>query len=334
MKTDYDAIIVGAGPAGSTAAILLASAGWSVALVEKQSFPRRKVCGGCIGASNLPLLATLGVGDAFAQLAGPELREVALYCGDRVVQAPLPALPDARHPWGRALGRENVRLAVARARARAGRQYLAAMVPARDSRERRRVSMRNRNASCGGTHGIARASRDHGQWFMGRRSRRQPARRQKVRRPLRLQGEFQWLAAGARRAARDFVCGRLWRPRHCRERRSSRLRAAFVATPSKPAGPLHPDKLRAKHSRRYLRTHTDALRDALERRTARRHVAWHWTDSARHPCAMASGGWAVHDRQRGGRGTSHHRRGHQHGDAVGVALVRATDCRRSRERVG
>src|SRR4026209_2899058 len=96
MKTSYDAIIVGAGPAGSTAAILLASAGWSVALIEKQPFPRRKVCGACIGASNLPLLAALGIGDAFAKLAGPELREVALYCGDRVVQAPLPAAPAAR----------------------------------------------------------------------------------------------------------------------------------------------------------------------------------------------------------------------------------------------
>ena len=107
MKTDYDAVIVGAGPAGSTAAILLASAGWSVALIEKQAFPRRKVCGACIGASNLPLLATLGIGDTFAKLAGPELREVAVYCGDRVVQAPLPAVPNARHPWGRALGRES-----------------------------------------------------------------------------------------------------------------------------------------------------------------------------------------------------------------------------------
>ncbi|HET6491394.1 MAG TPA: FAD-dependent monooxygenase, partial [Burkholderiales bacterium] len=107
MRTDYDAMIVGAGPAGSTAAILLASAGWSVALIEKQAFPRRKVCGECIGASNLPLLATLGIGDTFARLAGPELREVALFCGDRVLQAPLPAVPNARHPWGRALGRES-----------------------------------------------------------------------------------------------------------------------------------------------------------------------------------------------------------------------------------
>src|SRR4029453_710516 len=102
VKTSYHAIIVGAGPAGSTAAILLASAGWSVALIEKQAFPRRKVCGACIGASNLPLLATLGVGDTFGKLAGPELRKVAVYCGERVVHAPLPAVPNASHPWGRA----------------------------------------------------------------------------------------------------------------------------------------------------------------------------------------------------------------------------------------
>ena len=75
MQASFDAIIIGAGPAGSSAAILLARAGWSVALVEKQVFPRRKVCGECIAASNLPLLDALGIGDAFDAAAGPELRE-------------------------------------------------------------------------------------------------------------------------------------------------------------------------------------------------------------------------------------------------------------------
>ena len=55
MSAHFDAIIIGAGPAGSAAAILLARAGWSVALVVRQPFPRRKVCGECIAASNLPL---------------------------------------------------------------------------------------------------------------------------------------------------------------------------------------------------------------------------------------------------------------------------------------
>jgi len=104
---DYDAIIVGAGPGGSTAAILLATAGWSVALVEKQAFPRRKVCGACIGAGNLPLLAALGLAEEFARVSGPDLREVALYCNDRVIRAPLPAMRNTVHPWGRALGRET-----------------------------------------------------------------------------------------------------------------------------------------------------------------------------------------------------------------------------------
>ncbi|MDE2627698.1 MAG: FAD-dependent monooxygenase [Burkholderiales bacterium] len=124
MTGALDAVIVGAGPAGSSAAILLARAGWSVALVEKQRFPRRKVCGECVAASNLPLLAALGVGPAFAAAAGPELRRVALLRGEREVVAELPAAADARHRWGRALGRETLdTLLLERARA-AGAQVL------------------------------------------------------------------------------------------------------------------------------------------------------------------------------------------------------------------
>jgi menaquinone-9 beta-reductase len=101
-------VIIGAGPAGSAAAILLARAGWAVALVERQRFPRRKVCGECIAASNLPLLEVLGVGDAIQARAGPELRRVLLLRGDRAVGADLPAAEHPRYPWGRALGRETL----------------------------------------------------------------------------------------------------------------------------------------------------------------------------------------------------------------------------------
>src|SRR4026209_1203731 len=68
----YGVLIVGGGPAGSTAAILLSKAGWSVALIEKASFPRPKVCGEFISAASFPLLFELGVGKQFVALAGPE----------------------------------------------------------------------------------------------------------------------------------------------------------------------------------------------------------------------------------------------------------------------
>jgi len=42
----YDVVIVGAGPAGSSAAYDLASAGASVLIVDKENFPRDKPCGG------------------------------------------------------------------------------------------------------------------------------------------------------------------------------------------------------------------------------------------------------------------------------------------------
>ncbi len=105
MRTAFDAVIVGAGPAGSAAAILLARAGWSVALIEQQVFPRRKVCGECIAASNGPLLDALGAGAVFAA-GGVPLRHVMLMRGGAAVKAALPAAPHARHPWGRAVGRE------------------------------------------------------------------------------------------------------------------------------------------------------------------------------------------------------------------------------------
>ena len=108
MPSDFDAIVIGAGPAGSAAAILLARAGWSVALIEKQRFPRRKVCGECIAASNLPLLADLGLGPALDACAGPELRRVALMRGRRTVVADLPAATHDKYRWGKALGRETL----------------------------------------------------------------------------------------------------------------------------------------------------------------------------------------------------------------------------------
>ena len=46
MSADYDLIVVGAGPAGGTAALQAAKAGMRVALIERHRLPRHKTCGG------------------------------------------------------------------------------------------------------------------------------------------------------------------------------------------------------------------------------------------------------------------------------------------------
>ncbi len=57
----YDAVVVGAGPAGSVAATVLARGGARVALVDKAEFPRDKACGDLIGPRGVQVLDDLGV---------------------------------------------------------------------------------------------------------------------------------------------------------------------------------------------------------------------------------------------------------------------------------
>jgi flavin-dependent dehydrogenase len=104
----YDAIVIGAGPAGATAALLLARAGWVVAIVEKADFPRRKVCGEFVSATSLPLLREIGVEQWFLRLAGPPVRRIGLFAGDTVIAAKMPPAFGSTQEWGRALGREHL----------------------------------------------------------------------------------------------------------------------------------------------------------------------------------------------------------------------------------
>ena len=59
--SEADVVIVGAGPAGSTAAYHLAQAGLEVALLEKTAFPREKVCGDGLTPRAVRQLVRMGV---------------------------------------------------------------------------------------------------------------------------------------------------------------------------------------------------------------------------------------------------------------------------------
>jgi flavin-dependent dehydrogenase len=81
---------------------LLAAGGWRVALVERETFPRRKVCGEFISTPSHTVLNACGVGEAFAGLAGPMVRRIGLFSGSTMVTAP------QERDWGRALARARL----------------------------------------------------------------------------------------------------------------------------------------------------------------------------------------------------------------------------------
>src|SRR5206468_2287609 len=106
MAEKFDAIVIGGGPGGATAALLLARADWKVAVIEKAQFPRRKVCGEYVSATNLPLFRSLGLAEDFLNLAGPPVRRVGLFAGEAILSAAMPRRNGKADPFGRALGRE------------------------------------------------------------------------------------------------------------------------------------------------------------------------------------------------------------------------------------
>jgi geranylgeranyl reductase family protein len=89
----FDVVVVGSGPAGSTAALVLARGGARVALVDKASFPREKACGDLIGPRGVQNLRDL-------MLGVPDAARVS----DMVVVGPsgnrvrLPAAPGRTYP--------------------------------------------------------------------------------------------------------------------------------------------------------------------------------------------------------------------------------------------
>lgn len=116
----FDVLVVGSGPAGSVAALVLARGGARVALVDKAPFPRDKACGDLVGPRGVQLLAELGID-----------LPAATVVGDMVVVGPtgrrvrLPCFPGATYPgYALAIPRAALDAALHDAALSAGAEWL------------------------------------------------------------------------------------------------------------------------------------------------------------------------------------------------------------------
>ncbi len=87
----WDVLVIGAGPAGAIAARELAGRGRSVLLVDRKTFPRDKVCGGCLSQHALAALQRLGIGELPRRLGGNPYDQFRLWAGGNLAELPLPS---------------------------------------------------------------------------------------------------------------------------------------------------------------------------------------------------------------------------------------------------
>ncbi|QDV24942.1 NAD(P)/FAD-dependent oxidoreductase [Aureliella helgolandensis] len=86
----WDVVVVGAGPAGSAAAISLARLGQSVLLLDSKKFPRHKICGGCMNQVSITLLKSLIGSDHRFWTTGNPLESFSLHHRGRTFSVATP----------------------------------------------------------------------------------------------------------------------------------------------------------------------------------------------------------------------------------------------------
>jgi geranylgeranyl reductase family protein len=146
MSIEADVIVVGAGPAGSATATHLARRGLHVALVEKATFPREKVCGDGLTPRATRQLIRLGI-DTSEQAGWLQNRGLRIYGGERPFQLDWPDLTDFP-PYGLVRPRSDFDDLLVRNTVRAGvTLYEGANVtePILDSRTDRIVGVQTRD---------------------------------------------------------------------------------------------------------------------------------------------------------------------------------------------
>jgi flavin-dependent dehydrogenase len=116
LRTDWSVIVIGAGPAGALAARQLALLGLRTLLVDKNAFPRAKVCGGCISGLGRHVLARAGLSRLVEAPAATALERFELAADGRRVSLAL--------PLGAAISRFDFDAALVHAAVAAGAEFL------------------------------------------------------------------------------------------------------------------------------------------------------------------------------------------------------------------
>jgi flavin-dependent dehydrogenase len=144
VSRTWDVIVIGAGPAGAFVAARLATDGLAVLLVERKTFPRDKVCGGCVNPDALARLDAVGVTPHLHAAGGHAITSLHLHSGHRCADVPLPG--------GLAISRATMDSVLVRHAVEAGCVFLpdtSAFVKPGDGREDlRHVSLESRGGAC------------------------------------------------------------------------------------------------------------------------------------------------------------------------------------------
>jgi menaquinone-9 beta-reductase len=121
---DADVLIAGAGPSGAICAHYLAQAGRKVLLIDAETFPREKICGGFVSPIGLQELTKIGASDKPAFLNANIIRCAAVHIdGEKLITDSIPVL-DGLVNYGRVFTRTELDTLVLNAAIGEGAEFI------------------------------------------------------------------------------------------------------------------------------------------------------------------------------------------------------------------